>query len=282
MSNDSNVVNADKLVAKIATWISTNNGARQVPADEMKKMVQECSHSPSSVAASSIHNAIPPQKITPNWYCRPFFADSAYQRQRQNKMRTIRERLRELTNGNLTVAIDICRNLEANLRYTIRSDKFLIAALALTTPETVPSTAAMDCAIVENVKEFLAHETHKSSGPRKDGIQHMVDTVLCAVSSSKDNLNKVSCRKLADRLGIVSHHVLVKAVNNREEVMQSQGMHKFCQPKKRQKRCDAGMKKGSVSSKEPASVLNDERVCHRLEEESEAMAKEQATEEQRR
>jgi len=52
------------------------------------------------------------------------------------------------------------------------------------------------------------------------------------MSSSDACMANLQRNKLADRLGFNNHNVLVKAHQDREEVMASQGLHKFCEPKK--------------------------------------------------
>jgi hypothetical protein len=81
----SKVVNADKLVAKIATWILTSqNGGHKIPSTAVIKMLQECSHTPGAASAAAlIAQASAPRNVIPNWHCRPFIVDSSYQRTRQ-------------------------------------------------------------------------------------------------------------------------------------------------------------------------------------------------------
>jgi hypothetical protein len=287
------VVNADRLVSRIGTYIATNN-VREIPTADLAELVQQCTEVASSSNVNRVAAVLPAPAATesstgkelPKWFCQPVTINKAYERTMQRKMKKLRETLQEMTRGNLVMAMNICQQMPGNLKRSIRSDRQLVEALAQTCPDNgEKDTSAMDSAIVDNVKEFLALPAHQSGGSRKDRVQHMLDSILCAVSSSKTSTNKVSSRQLAARLGLFSHHTCVKAFNDREEVMQSQaqggGTHKFCEPKRKKKRKDAGIKRSapplqseetSVVAEESTRELGEEAVAvlHRMEAERQA------------
>lgn len=153
-------------------------------------------------------------------------------------MRTLQESLHVVADGNVAIAFDIATRMAANLKYSIRSDHDLRDTLE-SAAESPDDAYHIDKAIDENVHEYLAHEAHRSKGGRTTQLQHMLDAILCAVSSSSFSMDKVSASALARRLGVNNRDATTKARCNRDEVMSSNGPHKFCHPKKRKTRGDS-------------------------------------------
>lgn len=113
LNNKNLVVNADKLVAKIATHISDSGGERNVPVGVVLQLVKECSQTKSAAAAAPTLTVATNNNSSnepPKWHCQPMIRDESYKRKRQKQMKILREKLHELiTGGNLTMALDICR-----------------------------------------------------------------------------------------------------------------------------------------------------------------------------
>ena len=114
----------------------------------------------------------------------------------QQKVKSLRESIHGSVGGNIGKAFDIVSKLISNMKCTINSDGELRAAMS-EVDLTNGDNYVIDHLIIDNAKEYFAHEAHRSKGSHPSTMQHMLDAILCALSSSKSNQVKVSFHQLA-------------------------------------------------------------------------------------
>lgn len=105
------------------------------------------------------------------------------------------------------------------------------------------SETTIDKVIVDNIKSFLSIEAHQmkggdgssKGGSRPDGVQHFLNGLVCAVSSTATSVQS----SIGKRLGL-SQHAVEKGAKDRAEVdgTSSSEAHKYCKPFERSKRGD--------------------------------------------